>query len=139
MSGSKNLGKPPSQRQRRVGELIRQALSEMLVRGEVHDDVLASHVVTVSDVQVSPDLKLATIFVLPLGGKDMAPVLKALAAHRRYIRGEIAHRINLKFAPDIRFRADETFAARSHIDALLDSPAVRRDTRPASPPEPEGD
>ena len=119
----------PSQRQLRVGELIRHALAEMLARGDIHDDVLAKHVVTVPEVRLSPDLKLATAYIMPLGGQDIAPVLKALDGHKRYIRGEIAHRVNLKYAPDIRFRADESFAEAERIDALLDTEAVRRDTQ----------
>ncbi|MCO5090467.1 30S ribosome-binding factor RbfA [Bosea sp. (in: a-proteobacteria)] len=119
----------PSQRQLRVGELIRHALAEMLARGDIHDEVLARHVVTVPEVRLSPDLKLATAYVMPLGGEDIAPVIKALDGHKRYIRGEIAHRVNLKYAPDIRFRADESFAEAERIDALLDSDAVRRDTQ----------
>ncbi|CAM5203053.1 ribosome-binding factor A [Bosea thiooxidans] len=118
----------PSQRQLRVGELIRHALADMLSRGDIHDDVLAKHVVTVPEVRLSPDLKLATAYIMPLGGQDVAPVLKALDSHKRYIRGEIAHRVNLKYAPDIRFRADESFAEAERIDALLDSEQVRRDT-----------
>uniref|UniRef100_A0A9E7ZSN5 Ribosome-binding factor A n=1 Tax=Bosea sp. NBC_00436 TaxID=2969620 RepID=A0A9E7ZSN5_9HYPH len=118
----------PSQRQLRVGELIRHALAEMLARGDIHDDVLAKHVVTVPEVRLSPDLKLATCYIMPLGGLDIAPVLKALDANKRYLRGEIAHRVNLKYAPDLRFRADESFAEAERIDALLDTEAVRRDT-----------
>ena len=119
----------PSQRQLRVGELIRHALAEMLARGDIHDDVLAKHVVTVPEVRLSPDLKLATCYIMPLGGLDIAPVLKALDANKRYLRGEIAHRVNLKFAPDIRFLQDESFAEAERIDALLDTEAVRRDTQ----------
>ena len=119
----------PSQRQLRVGELIRHALAEMLARGDIHDDVLAKHVVTVPEVRLSPDLKLATCYIMPLGGLDIKPVLKALEANKRYLRGEIAHRVNLKYAPDIRFRADESFAEAERIDALLDTEAVRRDTQ----------
>ncbi len=119
----------PSQRQLRVGEMIRHKIAEMLARGEIHDDTLASHVVTVPEVRVSPDLKLATVYVMPLGGEDVKPVLAALEKHRKFIRGELAHTMNLKFAPDIRFRFDETFDEASRIDALLDSPKVRQDTR----------
>lgn len=119
----------PSQRQLRVGELIRHALAEMLARGDIHDDVLAKHVVTVPEVRLSPDLKLATCYIMPLGGLDIKPVLKALDANKRYLRGEIAHRVNLKYAPDLRFRADESFAEAERIDALLDTEAVRRDTQ----------
>lgn len=121
--------KGPSQRQLRVGELIRHELSAMLSRGEIHDDVLASHVVSVTQVRLSPDLKLATAYIMPLGGKDEAAVLTALEKHRRFLRGEIAHRVNLKYAPDIRFRRDETFDEAMRIDRLLHSPEVARDLR----------
>lgn len=117
----------PSQRQLRVGELIRHKLAEMLARGEIYDDVLASHVTTISEVRMSPDLKLATAYVMPLGGKDIAPVLAALTRHARFIRGEIAHAVNLRAAPEIRFREDETFDEVSRIDQLLHSEKVRRD------------
>ena len=80
------------------------------------------------EVRLSPDLKLATAYIMPLGGNDIEPVLKALDGHKRYIRGEIAHRVNLKYAPDIRFRQDESFSEAERIDALLDSETVRRDT-----------
>ncbi len=119
--------KPPSQRQLRVGELIRHKLAEMLARGDIHDDILASHVITVPEVRLSPDLKLATVFVIPLGGADIEAVIEALTRHKRFIRGEVAHAVNLKFAPDIRFRRDETFEEASRIDALLASPKVRHD------------
>ncbi len=121
-------GRGPSQRQLRVGELIRHKVAEMLVRGEIHDDVLAAHVVTIPEVRMSPDLRLATVYVMPLGGEDVKPVLAALERNKRYIRGEIAETVNLKFAPDLRFRFDESFDEATRIDALLDSPAVRRDT-----------
>lgn len=113
----------------RVGELVRHKLSEMLARGEIHDDTIASHVITISEVRMSPDLKLATAYVMPLGGTDVKPVLEALERNRRYIRGEIAHTLDLKSAPDIRFREDETFEEASRIDRLLDSPKVRQDTQ----------
>jgi ribosome-binding factor A len=119
----------PSQRQLRVGEMIRHALAEMLTRGEIHDDVLAEHVVTVSEVRMSPDLKLATVYIMPLGGKDLQPVLEALGRHRKYIRGEVAHAVNLKFAPDIRFLADDTFDEAQRIDAIFRSPKVAQDLK----------
>jgi len=118
---------PPSQRQLRVGELIRHKLAEMLARGDIHDDIIAGHVITVPEVRLSPDLKLATVYVVTLGGTDIAPVLEALTRNKRYIRGELANAVNLKFAPDIRFRRDETFEEASRIDALLASPKVRQD------------
>jgi ribosome-binding factor A len=119
--------KGPSQRQLRVGEVIRHALAELLARGEIHDDVLASHVVTVPEVRMSPDLRLATVYVMPLGGVDVEPVLGALERHARFIRGRVAHAVNLKFAPDVRFRADESFGEAERIDELLRSDKVRRD------------
>ena len=119
----------PSQRQLRVGELVRHALAEMLSRGDVHDDVLASHVVTVSEVRMSPDLRLATIYIVPLGGKDLAPVLEALERNRKFIRGEVARAVNLKFASEIRFMADETFDEVRRIDEILRSPKVAQDLK----------
>lgn len=117
----------PSQRQLRIAELIRHALAEMLSRGDIHDEVLAKHVVTVPEVRLSTDLKLATCYIMPLGGGDVKPVLKALTDHKRYIRGEIAHRVNAKYAPDIRFLADQSFAEAERVDALLYSDKVRQD------------
>jgi ribosome-binding factor A len=111
----------PSQRQLRVGELIRHALSEALARGDIHDDVIAEHVITISEVRMSPDLKQATIFVMPLGGTDVGPVLAALERNRKYLRGLVARAVNLKFAPDIRFREDKSFDSGYRIDRLLDS------------------
>ena len=116
----------PSQRMLRVGELVRHAAARLLSRGEINDPVL-KHVVTVSRVKMSPDLKLATIYVIPLGGKDEPEVLAALDRHKRFLRGEIAHEVNLKFAPEIRFRIDDTFDNVSRIDALLSSDRVKRD------------
>jgi ribosome-binding factor A len=117
----------PSQRMLRVGELVRHKLAEMLARGDIHDEVLASRVITVPEVRMAPDLRLATVYVMPLGGENGAEVLKALDRNKRYIRTEIAHSVNLKFAPDLRFRFDETFTEVSRIDALLHSPKVRQD------------
>jgi len=119
---------PPSQRQLRVGELIRHKLAEMLSRSEVHDDVIASHVVTIPEVRLSPDLKLATVYVVTLGDTGTEAVIEALNRNKKYIRGEVARTVNLKFAPDLRFRRDETFDEASRIDALLASPKVRQDT-----------
>lgn len=128
MSRSHQKGGEPSQRMLRVGELVRHAMSELLTRGELNDPVLDTHVVTVPRVRMSPDLKLATVYVMPLGGSDSEPVLAALDRHRKFLRGEVARKINLKFAPDVRFRIDDTFENASKIDRLLNSPQVRRDT-----------
>jgi ribosome-binding factor A len=119
--------KGPSQRQLRVGELIRHSLAEMLARGDVHDPVLEGHLITVPEVRMSPDLRLATIYVMPLGGKDIDAVVAALEANKKYLRGEIARRINLKFAPEIRFRRDDRFEEAERIEKLLRTPAVQRD------------
>jgi ribosome-binding factor A len=116
-----------SPRQLRVGELVRHALADMLSRGDVHDPIIEGHMITVPEVRMSPDLRLATIYVMPLGGRDEQEVLAALENNKRYMRGEIARRINLKFAPDIRFRIDERFDEAERIERLLRTPAVRRD------------
>ncbi len=120
-------GAAPSQRMLRVGELVRHAMAQMLSRGDIADPVLDKHVVTVSRVKMSPDLKLATIYVMPLGGKDEPEVIAALDRHRKFLRGEIAHEVNLKFAPEIRFRIDDSFDTVSRIDAILNSERVKRD------------
>jgi ribosome-binding factor A len=116
-----------SQRQLRVGELVRHALADMLTRGEVHDPVIEGHLITVPEVRMTADLRLATIYVMPLGGRDAEAVVAAFDRHKKFLRAELAHRINLKFAPDIRFRVDERFAEAERIDKLLRSPEVKRD------------
>ena len=116
-----------SQRQLRVGELIRHELAEMLARGDVHDPVIEAHMITVPEVRMSADLRLATIYVMPLGGHDEDEVLGALERNKRYMRGEIAKRVNLKFAPEIRFRIDERFDEAERIEKLLRTPEVQRD------------
>ena len=116
-----------SQRQLRVGELIRHELADMLTRGDIHDPVIQAHLITVPEVRMSPDLRLATIYVMPLGGRDVDEVIAALDRNKRYVRGEIGRRVNLKFAPEIRFRADERFDEAERIEKLLRTPAVQRD------------
>src|SRR4051794_5670557 len=116
-----------SQRQLRVGELIRHALADMLTRGEVHDPVIETHMITVPEVRMSPDLRLATVYVMPLGGKDEGEVIGALDRNKRFLRGELAHRVKLKFAPELRFRIDDRFDEASRIERLLQSPEVKRD------------
>jgi ribosome-binding factor A len=117
----------PSQRQQRVAELVRHALAEVLQRGDIQDEVLTGHVITIPEVRMSPDLRLATAYVMPLGGRDERSVLEALNRNRKALRAEVAHRVNLKFAPDLRFLRDETFDEASRIDALLRSDRVQRD------------
>jgi len=101
----------------------------MLSRGDIHDPVIEAHMITVPEVRVSPDLRLATIYIMPLGGRDEQNVLDALENNKRFMRGEIARRINLKFAPDIRFRIDDRFDEAERIEKLLRTPAVRRDLK----------
>src|ERR1700722_6268472 len=123
-----------SQRQLRVGELIRHELAEMLSRGDIHDPVVEAHMITVPEVRMSPDLRLATIYVMPLGGRDAADVVAALERNKRYVRGEISRRVNLKFAPEIRFRVDERFDEAERIEKLLRTPVVQRDLKSESSP-----
>jgi ribosome-binding factor A len=119
----------PSQRALRVGELIRHAISEMLTRGEVHDPVLEGHLITVPEVRMSGDLRLATIYVMPLGGRDTDLVLEALERNTRFLRGEVSRRVNLKFSPELRFHIDERFDEAERIEKLLRTPAVQRDLK----------
>jgi ribosome-binding factor A len=111
----------------RVGEQVRHALAEILQRGDVHDETLAKHVVSVTEVRMSPDLKHATVFVKPLLGKDEEEVLKALRTNTAYLQREVAHRVKTKYAAKLKFLADESFDEGSHIDALLRAPEVARD------------
>ncbi len=120
----------PSQRQLRVGELVRHALAEILTRGEVADPVIESHVVTVAEIRMSPDLKHATCFVEPLGGGDAEAVVAALEKHRKYLRGQISRRVDLKFSPELHFRLDTRFDDDRRIDDLLKSDTVIRDLAP---------
>ena len=114
----------------RVGELIRHAMAEMLARGDIHDDVLASHVITIPEVRMSPDLKLATVYVMPLGGKDVEPVIAALEPTRSTSAPKSPTPSTCKFAPDLRFREDESFEEATRIDRLLDSTEAAPRHRP---------
>ena len=116
-----------SQRQLRVGELVRHTLADLFSRGAVHDPVIEGHLITVPEVRMSADLRLATIYIMPLGGRDGAAVLAALERNKRFLRGEIARHVNLKFAPEIRFRIDERFDEAERIEKLLRTPEVQRD------------
>jgi ribosome-binding factor A len=120
----------PTHHLERVGELIRHALSEILTRGEVLDAELGRRPVTVPAVRMSPDLKLASVSVMPLGGVEAPATVEALNRHKKELRTLVAHRINLKFAPDLRFALDPSFDAQARIDAILKSPEVARDLGP---------
>ena len=123
----------PSHRLERVAEQVRHAISDVLARGEVDDPLLARQVVTVGGVRMSPDLKLATVAVLPLGGRDTPQTLKALQANKKALRTLVATRVNLKYAPDLRFVVDETFEMQARMDALLRTPRVARDLSAQDP------
>lgn len=116
-----------SQRQLRVGELVRHAIAELLMRGDVHDPVIEGHLITVPEVRMTPDLRLATIYIMPLAGRDAEQVVAAFERNKKFIRGEIAHAVNLKFAPDLRFHIDNRFEEAERIEKLLRSPEVKRD------------
>ena len=111
----------------RVGEQVRHVLSEILQRGDVRDDTLTSHLVSVTEVRMSPDLRHATVFVKPLLGKDEDAVLKALRTNTAYLQREVASRVQTKYAAKLKFLADESFDEGSHIDSLLRAPKVAQD------------
>ena len=120
--------KGPSQRQLRVGEMLRHALAEIFTRADIADPDLQGRYITVTEVKVSPDLRHATVYARPFGSDDDgAGIIKALSRHSRFLRGEVARRVDLKFMPDLAFRLDETFDEAERIDALLRSPTVSRD------------
>jgi ribosome-binding factor A len=117
----------PSQRMLRVGELVRHALAALFARGDIEDEALAGAVVTVPEVRMTPDLKIANAYVMPLGGTHADEIVAALNRHRKFIRGRVAPLIDLKYAPEIRFFVDDTFDEAGRIDALLRSDRVKRD------------
>lgn len=119
----------------RVGELVRHALAELFSRGEIEDELLAGKVITVPEVRMSPDLRQASAYVMPLGGEQAAAVAEALNRHRRFIRGRIAPALELRFVPELRFLVDTTFEEYGRIDALLRSERVRRDLDKDEPAE----
>jgi ribosome-binding factor A len=120
-------GPGPSQRQLRVGELIRRTLSDVLMQGDVHDPELNGMSITVSEVRTSPDLKIATVYVLPLGGGRREEAIKALARNKGELRRQITKQMNLKYAPDLRFVIDETFDKMDETRALFQQDKVRQD------------
>lgn len=117
----------PTQRQLRVGEMVRHAIASLLVRGDIHDDALHGYVVTIPEVRMSPDLRLANVFVMPLGGQGGDVVVDALTRNKKFIRGCVAKDVKLKFVPDLRFHYDDTFDEVSRIDAIMRSEKVRQD------------
>ena len=132
-------GRGPSQRQFRVGELLRHALSDILRRGDVRDVDLAGVSVTVTQVIPSPDMRHAMVFCEPLGGKNAGPVIAALNRHKGFLRGEMGRMIALKFTPELRFVEDTSFAEAEKIEGLLKSPRVRMDLGSQNVPEEDSD
>ena len=124
---TRQKGKPPSQRQLRVGEELRHALVRIIARGEFRDPVLAEAQITVSEVRVSPDLRAATAFVLPLGGGESAGLVEALNRASAYFRGQLAREVELRLVPTVKFEPDRSFEHARRIETLLQNPAVARD------------
>ena len=124
-TSSHDLG--PSQRQLRVGEMLRHALSQILTRGDIRDPDLEGVSVTITQVKPSGDMRHATVFCEPLGGKNVEKIIPALNRHARFIRGEMGHMIAMKFTPELRFLEDESFAEAEKIENLLKSERVARD------------
>ncbi|MCF1435754.1 30S ribosome-binding factor RbfA [Agrobacterium vitis] len=128
---SKPTNSAPSQRMLRVGEQVRAAITQVLQRGEVRDDLIEKTVISISEVRMSTDLKVATAYVSPLGVSDHDTVIAALNRHAKYIRGRIGGQLRqMKYMPEVRFRDDTSFENYQKIDALLRSPEVARDLGP---------
>jgi ribosome-binding factor A len=119
----------PSQRQLRVGELVRHSLAGVFARGDIDDEALTGAVITVPEVRMSNDLKLASAYVMPLGGQRAVEIVESLNRHRKFIRGRISSELGLKFAPEVKFFVDDTFDEYGRIDALLRSDRVQRDLK----------
>lgn len=131
-------GKGPSQRQLKVGELVRRALADALMRGDVHEPGLMGASITVSEVQMTPDLRHATAFVMPLGGRRIGETLAALDRARGELRHAVTKAVTLKFAPDLAFRLDERYDRMDETRRMFEQPAVKRDVAPGPESEPEG-
>ena len=129
MARKKKSSAPAGQRQLRVGEEMRHALSEILREHHLDDPDLHDKIITVTEVRISPDLRNATAFVVPLGGSDADKIVQALNRAAGYFRGELGRAVKMQFTPTIRFRADETFEEASRIERLLHDPAVARDLK----------
>ena len=119
----------PTQRMLRAGELVRHAMAEFLTRGELDDPIVSGRAITIPEVRVTPDLRQAFVYVMPLGGEGAEDVARALNRHRKFIRGQVAPVINLKYAPELEFRVDTSFDSASRIDELLRSERVQKDLR----------
>ncbi|KQO77120.1 30S ribosome-binding factor RbfA [Rhizobium sp. Leaf262] len=130
---AKATSSAPSQRMLRVGEQVRAAVTQILQRGEVRDDLIEKTVISISEVRMSPDLKIATAYVTPLGVSDHTDTIEALNRHAKYLRGRLGpHLRQMKYVPELRFRDDTSFDNYKKIDALLRSPEVQRDLGPSN-------
>ena len=129
----------PSQRQLRVGEMLRHALAEVLTRNEIRDPDLEGVSVTITQVKPSPDMRYATVYCEPLGGRNAKEIVAALNRHKGFLRGEMGHRITMKFTPELRFVEDESFAEAQKIETILKSPEVQRDLTASHDEEKEED
>jgi ribosome-binding factor A len=125
----------PSQRQLRVGEVLRHALADILYRNEIRDPDLDGIYVTITQVKPSPDMRYATVYCAPLGGQNAGPIIAALNRHKGFLRGQMGHMISIKFTPDLRFVEDQSFAEAEKIENLLKSPQVQRDLQSSDPDE----
>lgn len=132
---SKSRGGPRTQRQSRVGEVLRHALAEVLMRGDVRDPAVQGISITVTEVDVGPDLKNATSYVMTLGGQDVDKVVAGLNRSARFLRGQVGHMVDMRYVPQLRFEVDRTFEQAARIDALLRQPKVARDLGHASDEE----
>jgi ribosome-binding factor A len=126
----------PSQRQLRVGEMLRHALAEILSRSDIRDPDLEGVSVTITQVKPSPDMRYATVYCAPLGGKNAEPIIAALNRHKGFLRGQMGHMISIKFTPDLRFLEDQSFAEAEKIENILKSPQVQRDLMSSDQDEP---
>ena len=125
--GNAPKSRAPSQRQLRVGELLREALTDTFQRAPIRDPILSGVAITVTEVRTAPDLKQARVFVMPLGGGDGAPIVEALGRAAPYLRTEVARRVNLRYAPALEFELDRSFDESSHIDELLNKLPARNE------------
>ena len=125
--GNAPKSRAPSQRQLRVGELLREALTDTFQRAPIRDPILSGVSITVTEVRTAPDLKQARVFVMPLGGGDGAPIVEALGRAAPYLRTEVARRVNLRYAPALEFELDQSFGESSHIDELLNELPARNE------------
>lgn len=138
-NSDKKAKRGPSQRQLRVAENLRHELSQIFTRIDIRDEDLLDVIITVSEIRTSPDMRQATVYVMPLGGKNKDIIVKALGRHRKFLRGELSRRVTLKYMPDLHFKLDETFDESGRISDVLNSEKVAQDLGGNSSEEKEAD